>query len=268
MQEMATQKTEERKYRGMDRMLIGVIVLFITFVIKLPDAFGHHVLPWESASFYYRLQKLGTTIITASLSIERNGRQDLVKVAIDSTNVTFPFLRIHNRFSSCVNEDGLVPQQYIKEIDQWGIFSQKKRYTDIFTFDNRNSKVIVERVDPLEVREVTIPDSTYDPLSIFLKYLLEAKVTAGHTIAMKIYNGFDVTEITFHATSQEIHTLLYGEVKTVCLVSEVPFIDFGDKKGALKIWYTDDEKRFPVNISLQFPTMEAVEFELERVEVR
>jgi hypothetical protein len=161
-----------------------------------------------------------------------------------------------------------VPCRYIKEIDQWGIFSQKKRYTDIFTFDNHNSKVIVERLDPPEVREVTIPDRTYDPLSIFLKYVLEAEIAAGHTIAMRIYNGYEVMEITFRATSEEIQTSLYGEVKTICLVSEIPFIDFGDKKGALKIWYTDDEKRFPVNISLQFPTMEAVEFELERVEVR
>jgi hypothetical protein len=265
---MVTQETKVKNNREVNRMRIGAIVLLITLVIKLPCAFGHHLLPWESVSFYYRLQKLGTTLITASLSIERNGSQDLVKVTIDSTDITLPFLRIHNRFCSYMNEDGLVPQRYIKEIDQWGIFSQKKRYTDIFTFDNRNSKVIVERVDPPEVREVTIPDRTYDPLSIFLKYLLEAEVAAGHTIAMKIYNGFDVTEITFRATSEEIHTPLYGEVKTICLVSEVPFIDFGDKKGALKIWYTDDEKRFPVNISLQFPTMEPVEFELERVEVQ
>jgi hypothetical protein len=138
----------------------------------------------------------------------------------------------------------------------------------MFTFDHRKSKVIVERLDPPAVREVAIPKQTYDPLSIFLKYLLDADITVGHSIAMKIYDGYEVTEVIFRATAEEIQTPLYGEIKTICLVSEVPFIDFGDKKGALKIWYTDDERRFPVKISLTFPTMGVVEFELERVEVQ
>jgi hypothetical protein len=249
-------------------MMIGAIVLFITLVIPLPYASGHHLPMWQKVSFHYRVQKLGATIITASLSIERSKPQDLVKVAIDSTDLTFPFLRIHNRFCSYIEENGLVPWRYIEEIDQWQIFSRKKRYTDIFTFDHPNSKVVAERVDPPEIREVRIPDRTYDPLSIFLRYLFEAEAGDGHAIVMRIYNGYEVMEIPFHASSEEIKTPFFGAVKTICLASDVPFIDFGDKKGALKIWYTNDENRFPINILLQFPDMEAVEFELEQVEVR
>lgn len=57
------------------------------------------------------------------------------------------------------------------------------------------------------------------------------------------------------------------EAMLVQAMSKLPFSSSDDKKRALKIWYTDDERRFPVNISLEFPAMGVVEFELERVEV-
>jgi hypothetical protein len=174
---------------------------------------------------------------------------------------------MHNRFCSYIQEDGLAPWRYIKEIDQRGIFARNKHYTDIFTFNPSNSTVIVERLAPPAVREVAIPDHTYDPLAIFLKYFLEAEMGDGHTIEMRIYNGYEVTEVTFYATYEEIQTPLYGKVKTICLASNFPFSSTDNQNGALKIWYTDDERRFPVTISLEFPTLGIVEFELERVEV-
>ena len=155
----------------------------------------------------------------------------------------------------------------MKEVDQRGIFSGKKRYTDILTFDPRGGKVMVERVDPPDVREISIPPQTYDPLAIFLKCFLEAEVEDGQTIEMRIYDGIKIREVTFSATSGVIPTLLYGEVKTICLESKVPFSSLGNKAGTIKIWYTHDERRFPVGMSLDLPSVGNVEFELVRVEV-
>jgi hypothetical protein len=202
----------------------------------------------------------------ASLSIEREGPLHLVKAAVDTTGMIRPFFRMHNRFCSYVKEDGLEPLQYMKEIDQRGIFSRNKRYTDILHFDPSSCTVIVEREDPPDTKEIAIPPHTYDPLSIFLKCFLESEVEDGQTIGMRIYDGIKLREVTFAATSGEISTPLYGEVKTICLESEVPFSSLGDKEGAIKIWYTDDERRFPVNITLELPSLGSVEFELERVE--
>jgi hypothetical protein len=253
----------------MKRLMIIPLVLLIPFCALLPHAIGHPAIPGEvvnGISFHYRVQKLGTTIITASLSIERDGPLHVVKAAVDTTGMIRPFFRMHNRFSSYVKGEGLEPLQYVKEIDQRGIFSRKKRYTDILTFNPSTCTVMVEREDPPDAKEIAVPPHTYDPLAIFLKCLLEAEVEDGHQIAMRIYDGIKLREVTFAASFTEIPTPLYGEVKAVCLESEVPFSSLGDKEGAIKIWYTDDERRIPVNITLELPSLGSVKFELERVE--
>jgi hypothetical protein len=253
---------------GIKRLMIIPIALFL-FCALLPPAIGHPAIPGEvekGISFHYRVQKLGTTIITASLSIEREGPLHVVKATVDTTGMIRPFFRMHNRFCSYVKEDGLEPLQYVKEIDQRGIFSRNKRYTDILTFDPGTCTVLVEREDPPDAKEIAVPPHTYDPLAIFLKCFLEAEVEDGNQIEMIIYDGIKLRKVTFAASSTEIPTPLYGEVKAVCLESEVPFSSLGDKEGAIKIWYTDDERRIPVNITLELPSLGSVEFELERVE--
>jgi hypothetical protein len=253
----------------MKRLMIIPIALLTLLCTHLPHGIGHPSLPGDvenGISFHYRVQKLGTTIITASLSIERDGPLHLVKAAVDTTGMIRPFFRMHNRFCSFVTEDGLEPLRYVKEIDQRGVFSRNKRYTDILTFDPANGTVTVEREGTPNAQEIAVPPHTYDPLSIFLKSFLEAEVEDGKQIAMRIYDGIKLREVTFAATSGELPTTLYGEVKTICLESEVPFSSLGDKEGAIKIWYTNDERRFPVNITLELPSLGSVEFELERVE--
>ncbi|MEJ2068365.1 MAG: DUF3108 domain-containing protein, partial [Deltaproteobacteria bacterium] len=218
------------------RFILISFALFILLCALPPHAFGHPSLPEEvenGISFHYRVQKLGTTIITASLSLERDGPLNVVKAAVDTTGLIRPFFRMHNRFCSFVTEDGLEPLRYVKEINQRGVFSRNKRYTDILTFDPAGSKVVVKRKDPPDEREIAIPPHTYDPLSIFLKSFLETEVEDGTQIAMRIYDGIKLREVTFSATSGELPTTLYGEVKTICLESEVPFSSLGDKEGAI-----------------------------------
>ena len=248
--------------KGIRILALSSLVLFV----NLPSTGAHPSPSWEGMRFHYRAQKLGTTIIRASLSIERNNPHYVVKAAVDTTGFIHPFFRMHNRFSSFIKKDSLEPYRYVKEIDQRGIFSQKKRYTDTLIFDNDSRMVTVERTVPPMVEEISLPPHTYDPLAIFLKCFLEAEVEAGNQIEMTIYDGNKLREVTFAATCTEIPTPLYGDVQAVCLESEVPFSSLGDKEGAIKIWYTDDEKRFPVNITLELPGVGDVEFELERVE--
>jgi hypothetical protein len=235
--------------------------------VSLPCAGAHPSPSWNGVRFHYQAQKLGTTIITASLSIERGNPHYVVKAAVDTTGLVRPFFRMHNRFSSYIQEDSLEPFRYVKEIDQKGIFSQKKLYTDTLIFDNDRCMVTVERADPPDIEEISVPPHTYDPLAIFLKCFLESKVEDGQTIAMRIYDGIKVREVTFTANCGEIPTPLYGAVEAVCLKSEVPFSSLGDKEGAIKIWYTDDERRFPVTITLELPSVGTVKFVLERVEI-
>ena len=234
---------------------------------NLPSAGAHPSPSWNGVRFHYRAQKLGSTIIEASLSIERGNPNYIVKAAVDSTGLVRPFFRMHNRFSSYIKEDSLEPYRYVKKINQKGIFSQKKLYTDTLIFDNDGCMVTVEHTTPPTVEEVPIPPHTYDPLAIFLKSFLESEVQDGQILAMRIYDGIKVREVTFTATCGAISTPLYGVVQAVCLKSEVPFSSLGDREGAIKIWYTDDERRFPVTITLDLPSVGTVKFVLERVEI-
>jgi hypothetical protein len=248
------------------RARIAALSFLLLLFVDLRFAGALPCLPGEGIRFHYRAQKLGTTIIKASLSIERGNPHYLVQAMVDTKGVARPLFRIHNRFSSYITEDGLMPWRYIKEVDQKGIFSHKKRYTDTLTFDPAGCKVTVEHASTPGVQEISIPPKTYDPLAIFLKCFLESEVANGRPLTMSIYDGIKLREVTFDATSGEITTPLYGTVKAICLKSEVPFSSLGDKEGVIKIWYTDDERRFPVNITLELPIVGNVEFELERVE--
>lgn len=238
----------------------------LLLVLNLPSAIAHPAMAGNGVRFFYRAHKLGATVIKASLSIERDSSLYLVKVAVDSAGVTRPVFRMHNRFTSYIKDAGLEPWRYIKEVDQRGIFSKKKRYTDILTFDPASGKVTVERVAPPSVQEISVPPQTYDPLSVFLKFFLESEIVNGQKIVMKIYDGIKLKEVTFCAAKGEIDIPLYGAVKAISLEAKVPFSSLGDKEGVIKIWYTDDERRFPVAMHLKLPSVGNVEFELEKVE--
>jgi hypothetical protein len=238
----------------------------LLLVLNFPSALARAAGPGNGIRFHYEAHKLGANILKASLSIERDGSFHVVKATVDSVGVTRAVFRMHNRFTSYIKDAGLEPWRYIKEVDQRGIFSKKKRYTDILTFDPASCKVIVERVAPPSIQEISVPPQTYDPLSIFLKFFLESAVANGQKIVMRIYDGIKLKEVTFYAARGEIDTPLYGTVKAVSLESKVPFSSLGDKEGTIKIWYTDDERRFPVAMYLKLPSVGNVEFELEKVE--
>ena len=238
----------------------------LLLVLNFPSAIARPALMGNGVRFHYRAHKLGATIIKASLSIERDGSFYVVKATVDSAGVTRAVFRMHNRFTSYIKEAGLEPCRYIKEVDQRGIFSKKKHYTDILTFDAGSGTVRVERVAPPSVQEVSVPPQTYDPLSIFLKFFLESAAANGQKIMMRIYDGIKLKEVTFGAAKGEIDSPLYGMVKAISLESKVPFSSLGDKEGTIKIWYTDDERRFPVAMYLKLPSVGNVEFELEKVE--
>jgi hypothetical protein len=246
--------------------ILSVIISVLLFFASLSSSIAQPSLPGKGLRFHYRVRKLGATVITASLSIEQGNPLYLVKAAVDTTGVTGLFFRMHNRFSSYIKEEGLVPSRYIKEINQWGIVSKKKRYTDIFTFDPALGKVLIQHANLPDVEEVPIPPQTYDPLAIFLKCFCELEMTNGRKLEMRIYDGIKIRDVTFIATSGEMRTHLYGTVKTICLESKVAFNSFGDKEGVIKIWYTDDAERLPVQISLELPSLGDVNFELDKVE--
>lgn len=250
--------------------MLRVIILALScllLVSNFPSDIAYAAYPGNGIRFHYQAHKLGTTVIKASLSIERDGAYHVIKATVDSVGVARPVFRMHNRFTSYIKETSLESWRYIKEVDQKGIFSKKKRYTDILTFDPGGGKVKIERVEPPSVQEISVPPHTYDPLAVFLKFFLGSeRAQDGETITMRIYDGIKLKEVIFCLGCSEIATSRYGVVKALSLESKVPFSSLGGREGTIKIWYTDDERRFPVAMHLKLPAVGNVDFELEKVE--
>lgn len=219
--------------------------------------------------FLYTAKKLGVPILKASIKIE-NGSLEQKKplYQIHADVYSLPYLgilfRMKNRFISTVEAETLAPLQYIKEIDQEGLLIERKNYLQTLTFDYSNKKIVMEKSDKNERREIPVPSETCDPLSMFARYYLKEELHPGHDIQMSIYDGVKLRQMIFHSKQGRIKSKRFGEVEAVCLESTTSFATFEDKEGIIRIWYTTDGKKIPISMELDLP-IGSVKFELEEV---
>lgn len=243
----------------------GFLAILATLICA-NTAFADLAPNWHGIHLRYRAQKMGTTVVKATLTIEHDGPLYTVRATVDSSGLARPVFKMHNRFTSYCKHEGLEPWIYIKDIDQRGVFSKKKRYTDILVFNPSMCKVRVEHLNPSKVEEVSLPPDTYDPLGVFLKYFIGGQVTEGEKITMRIYDGVRAKEVTFTVTAEDLITPFYGPVKAIALESKVPFSTLGDREGVIKIWYSADAQRIPIAMDLDLPSIGIVSFALEGLE--
>ncbi|MDI6764854.1 MAG: hypothetical protein QME83_17770, partial [Thermodesulfobacteriota bacterium] len=128
-------------------------------------------------TFYYTAKKLGIPILKATIRIG-NGYSEqgknLYKIEAQVISLKVPgfMFRMNNRFTSVLEMSSFFPMRYVKEIDQEGLFIQRKNYSETITFDSILHKAIVEKKAAGEKREVFFPSQTYDPLAMFARYHL------------------------------------------------------------------------------------------------
>jgi hypothetical protein len=225
--------------------------------------------PRSGKIFRYTARQLGMTVLRASIKIENGfgeGGKPLYQVQanIDSVNLGF-LLRMKNRFIATMDMETCWPIQYVKEIDQEGLFVQNKKYTEVLTFDSARQKVVVERKGVPEKKEISLPLGTYDPLSMFARCYLREDLFPGQDIRMSIFDGVKLRQMVFHSEKERVRSSLMGEVEAVRLESTTSFSSFGDKEGIIRIWYTADGKKDPVALELDLP-IGSVRFELAGIE--
>jgi hypothetical protein len=161
--------------------------------------------------------------------------------------------------------DTCFPVRYVKEVDQEGLLIQKKNYLHTIVFDPSRQKVVVEKKEEGDREELSLPPSTYDPLSMFARYYLKEELRPGQDIRMSIYDGVKLRAMVFHSKQEKVKSKKYGKVEAVRLESATSFSTFGEKEGIIRIWYTADGERIPLLIELDLPVGN-VKFELESVE--
>jgi hypothetical protein len=229
---------------------------------------GQGLTPGPGKVFLYTAKKLGIPILKAALHIQ-NGPSTQgkplcqVRVEIFSVNLGFLF-RVNNRFLSTMEAETYAPVQYVKEIDQDGLFKEKKNYVETLTFDPQNQKVVVERKGTKEKREVILPPETFDPLSMFARCYLKEDLQSHQEIRMNIYDGLRLRQMVFQPKEERVTSKILGEVEAVCLEAITSFASFEDREGIIRIWYAKDGKKTPLLMELDLPVGK-VRFELDEI---
>lgn len=219
--------------------------------------------------FYYTAKKLGVPILKATIRIG-NGYSEqgknLCKIEAQVISLKIPgfMFRMNNRFTSVLEMSSFSPMRYVKEIDQEGLFIQRKNYSETITFDSILHKAIVEKKAAGEKREVFFPSQTYDPLAMFARYHLKENLPPDQEIRMSIFDGIKFRQMVFHSKKSRVKSKVLGEVEAVCLESTTAFSSFGEKEGNIRIWYTADGDKIPISLELDLP-VGVVRFELEEM---
>jgi hypothetical protein len=220
--------------------------------------------------FHYSATRFGIPIFKATIKIDNESFHQ--GKSLFQTHASFqslpylgPLFRMNNRFTSTMEKDTCFPVRYVKEVDQEGLLIQKKNYLHTIVFDPSHQKVVVEKKEEGDREELSLPPSTYDPLSMFARYYLKEELHPGQDIRMSIYDGVKLRAMVFHSKQEKVKSKTHGEVQAIRLESSTSFSTFGEKEGIIRIWYTADREKIPVLIQLDLPVGD-VKFVLESVE--
>jgi len=253
----------------------------IIFVVAILFLFGSSVYGDEPQQIsqsssgtgkvlHYTATKFGVPIFKATIKIGNEsfhqGKSLLqIHASFHSLQYLSPLFRMNNRFTSTMETDTCFPVRYVKEVDQEGLLIQKKNYLHTLLFDPPRQKVVVEKKEGGDKEEVSLPPSTYDPLSMFARCYLKEEIRPGQDLRMSIFDGVKLRAMVFHSKQEKVKSKKYGEVKAIRLESTTSFSTFGEKEGIIRIWYTTDGERTPLLMELELPVGN-VKFELESVE--
>jgi hypothetical protein len=216
--------------------------------------------------FLYTAKRMGIPILKASLLIGNTAEnKNIYKIRVDIVTVNVGLLfRMNNHFISTFDGITGAPLQYVKEVDQGGLFIKTKNYVQTITFDTIRNTVILEKRGEKEKKEVSVPKDTYDPLSMFARYYLKEGMPLNQDIRMTIFDGVKVRSIVFHSRPEKISTEMTGEVEAVLVESTIAFGSFENKEGTIRIWYSKDSKRTPLRMELDLPVGK-IQFELDEI---
>jgi hypothetical protein len=248
------------------RTFIAFFLFWCLIIPKLAVSAGTNQDLEAGKLFLYTAKRMGIPILKASLLIgntAENKNSYKIRVDIVTVNVGLLF-RMNNHFTSTFDGNTGVPLQYVKDVDQGGLFIKTKNYVQTLTFDFSRNIITIENKGDKEKKEVSVPKDTFDPLSMFARYYLKEGMPLNQDIRMTIFDGVKVRSIVFHSRPEKISTEMTGEVEAVLVESTIAFGSFENKEGTIRIWYSKDSKRTPLRMELDLPVGK-IQFELDEI---
>ncbi|MDC1068239.1 DUF3108 domain-containing protein [Candidatus Kapabacteria bacterium] len=169
-----------------------------------------------------------------------NGRNTYdIRFAVKSLSSLRWLYRVHDRYQTFVDEQGIFPWQYEQHIKEGGY------RRDVKTFFNQEKNFAVTGKDTTQ-----IPEYVHDVVSA-LYYLRTMDLSEVKNDSIIEFNQFfnDSTYVLgIKIIKREIIEVDAGEFHTILIEPLVVEGGLFKSEGSIKVWITDDEKKIPVKV--------------------
>ncbi len=156
------------------------------------------------------------------------------------TNPTFdPLFKIRDRIDIWMDDQSLVSHKLIKTIREG-----KYRKNTTTTIDYKDSLAIINS------DSVKIHDVVRDPYSLFY-YLRSIPLEIGKVIKFKSFENNHTTQFKLFVTGTENISTDAGKFSCIIVRPYRKGKALLKNKGDMQIWFSDDEKRLPVQIQIK-----------------
>ena len=160
-----------------------------------------------------------------------------VRMKAKSTGAVGLFYSVREELESLIDAKGLFTRRYWSSINE----NQKLRER-LFEFDQENNRVTYKNKN----KTYAVPYGIHDEVSaVFYMRTLDLKI--GDSVNVNVFSKPNTATVKCNVIKRETITVPAGEFKTILVEPELNF-DGVMKKGKMKIWFTDDERRIPVQV--------------------
>lgn len=184
-----------------------------------------------------KILSAGEALVEVEELFNFRGHETYKVVATAKSNAVISlFYQNHVRLESLIDRGGLFSRRY------WNYQHENRTIRErIFEFDHENNTVLHED------EEFYIPYGVQDEVSsVFYMRTMDFKV--GESVYVDIFSKPDIWRIKCHVIKTEKIKVPAGEFDTIVVEPELRF-DGVMKKGKVRVWFTNDERRIPVQVS-------------------
>ncbi len=135
-----------------------------------------------------------------------------------------------------------LPQHYSMKVSE----GSHKRDKEL-TFDHKIGKAYYIDHRNGEKATLDIPPNTYDAYSSFY-YLRSLKLEVGKSVFVNMLDNKKLWNVEVQVVKKEKLNTILGKVNTIQVRPIMKSEGIFDRKGAIDIWLTDDERRIPVKM--------------------
>ncbi len=181
----------------------------------------------------------------ATLRLERNGNEEHLSSAADSTGVVALLFRVQDRFNSYFDAQSLCSSRLTKHTEEGSHW----RDTAI-TFDYKSRKSILQeknlKTGQSKRTENDIPNCVTDVVSGIL-YVSSLPLQPGATYSFPLNDGGKTVTIQAHVEGKEQVKTPAGTFETIRVGPEGDYSVLKNR-GRISIWYSDDARHLPVQM--------------------